>query len=150
MPHADGTHRDRSNLRRTAAVLGALLMSASVVAGATTPAQAAGGCADRSQNGWTIRLCAGKNGLDLISDIYIVAKGETGNGCRGEGRAYSSDQPMGYADLTGCANIAVNAHYVIASQWAVGGAQVTTRAVIFESLYPFRTLFDQSASFNDV
>ncbi|MEU1394324.1 MULTISPECIES: hypothetical protein [unclassified Nonomuraea] len=104
--------------------------------GATTPAQAAGGCADRSQNGWTIRLCAGKDGLDLISDIYIVAKGETGNGCRGEGRASSSGQPMGYADLTGCADIAVNAHHVIASQWAVGGAQVTTRAVFFESLPP--------------
>ncbi|MFI7689673.1 hypothetical protein ACIBQ6_11410 [Nonomuraea sp. NPDC049655] len=100
-------------------------MSASLVAGATTPAHAAGGCADRSQNGWTIRLCASKNGLDLISDMYVIAKGQTGNGCRGEGHATSSGQPMGYLDLTGCANIAVNAHYVIASQWAVGGAQVT-------------------------
>ncbi|MGW2218159.1 hypothetical protein ACWCSD_24520 [Nonomuraea sp. NPDC001684] len=125
-------------------------MSACLVAGATTPAHAAGGCADRSQNGWTIRLCASKNGLDLISDMYVIAKGQTRNGCRGEGHATSSGQPMGYLDLTGCANIAVNAHYVIASQWAVGGAQVTTRAVIFESLYPFRTLFDQSASFTDV
>ncbi|MFI7461907.1 hypothetical protein [Nonomuraea sp. NPDC049646] len=148
MPHAHGTHRDL--LRRAAAALGALLMGVSLVAGATTPAHAAGGCADRSQNGWTIRLCASKNGLDLISDMYVITKGQTGNGCRGEGHATSSGRPMGYLDLTGCADIAVNTRYVIASQWAAGGAQVTTRAVIFESLSPFRALFDQSASFSDV
>ncbi|MFI7420123.1 hypothetical protein [Nonomuraea sp. NPDC049684] len=115
-----------------------------------TPAHAAGGCADRSQNGWTIRLCASKNGLDLISDMYVITKGQTGNGCRGEGHATSSGRPMGHLDLTGCADIAVNTRYAIASQWAAGGAQVTTRAVIFESLSPFRALFDQSASFSDV
>ncbi|MEU5863453.1 hypothetical protein ABZ815_19950 [Nonomuraea sp. NPDC047529] len=52
---------------------------------------------------------------------------------------------MGWSDLTGCSDIPVNG-----TPGAAGGAQVTTRAVIHESLAPFRTLFDQSVTYNDV
>ncbi|MGW2156580.1 hypothetical protein [Nonomuraea sp. NPDC001699] len=141
--------RGAITIRRAGAIIGTLLLSASLLVGATTPAQAAGGCTDRSQNDWVIRLCANRDGAVVTSDLYIIAKGWTGNGCRGSGYG-TINGGQTYADLTGCSNINVNNYYRPAREWVIGSAQVTTRVVIFEDVWPFRTIFDQSATYNDV
>ncbi|MEU6432486.1 hypothetical protein ABZ860_41830 [Microbispora sp. NPDC046973] len=141
----------RRGLRRLfTAGLTSVLLSASIGLTSASPAHAAGGCVNKSQNGWTIRLCASKDWTTVYSDFYILSKGQMGNGCYLEGVYRVGWGPDGWYGFGSCQNLALNTRYIIGTTTVFGGADVTTRVHVFESAYPFRDWFDQSASYTGV
>lgn len=137
---------------KAARVAAALVLATSAVSATVltaSPSYAAGGCADKSQNGWTIRLCASKDFVAAYSDFYVLKKGTTGNGCVVEGNSYLNG---GFADYNNwsCSSIGTNQREIIGTETAIGGVTVETCVDVAEDVAPFRTFFSQCQTFTDV
>ncbi|MEV0402606.1 hypothetical protein [Actinoallomurus sp. NPDC050550] len=134
---------------RVAAVLVLATAAVSATVLTASPSYAAGGCVNKSQNGWTIRLCANKDFVAATSDFYVLKKGTTGGGCSVEGNYYLNGDFADYNSWS-CSSIGTNQQEIIGTETAIGGATIKTCVDVKEDVVPFRTFFSQCQTFTDV
>jgi hypothetical protein len=124
--------------------------SSSANAGRRSTTPQGGGCVDKSQNGWTVRLCANKSSGTVAGDFYVLKKGSPGAGCRISGAVSVADDSPLYNNFGVCSGVGVNQQEVIGNiSFVFAGATVKV-CVAVDTERPLAQPFAQCATFNNV
>jgi len=113
----------------------------------------AGGCVNRSQSGWTIRLCASKSLTDVNGSAEVLTKGSIpAQGCSitGTFTLQGSIDPPLFNSLGSCSAVRPGVSQTIGDFFVFGAPSTVTPCVRIVNSVTNATIFNQCATFSGV
>jgi len=113
----------------------------------------AGGCVNKSQGGWTIRLCASKSFTDVNGSAEVLTKGSIpSHGCSitGTFTLQGSIDPPLFNSLGSCGAVSPGISQTIGDFFVIGTPPTVTPCVKIANSLTGATIFNQCATFTSV